>query len=198
MNYNNQKDILNPSVITLNYESFYNLVAMKPVGKLWLVDFYANWCGPCQQLAPEWRKLAKKFNKEIVSVGQVDCAIEQKLCSEQGVTSYPNIRAYPANSKGTARFQQYQGWMRDANTLTQWASDYLPTKTHILDYQTFESLVLKNDGDEPWLVDFYAPWCGHCHIFAPKFEIIAEVRIILIKILSYSTIKCFYFIEIRR
>lgn len=94
---------------------------------------------------------------------------------EQGVNSYPNIRAYPANSKGTTRFQQYQGWMRDANTLTQWASDFLPSKTQMLDYQTFESLVLKNDGDEPWLVDFYAPWCGHCHVFAPKFETIAEV-----------------------
>jgi len=168
------QDVLQPSVITLTYDSFYKLVANKPVGKLWLVDFYASWCGPCQQLEPEWRKLAKKFDKDIVLVGKVDCVVEQKLCMEQGVNSYPNIRAYPANSKGTTRFQQYQGWMRDANTLTQWASDFLPSKTQMLDYQTFESLVLKNDGDEPWLVDFYAPWCGHCHVFAPKFETIAE------------------------
>jgi DnaJ family protein C protein 10 len=65
--------------------------------------------------------------------------------------------------------------MRDANSLLQWASDFLPTKTQMLDYQTFEKLVLQNDGDEPWLIDFYAPWCGHCHVFSPKFEIIAEV-----------------------
>jgi len=149
-------------------------VGFKEVGKLWLVDFYASWCGPCQQLAPEWRKLAKKFDQKTVSVGQVDCVIEQKLCHEQGITSYPNIRAYPANTKGTAHFQQYQGWMRDVNSLMQWASDFLPTKTQMLDYHTFDKLVLQNDGNEPWLVDFYAPWCGHCHVFAPKFEIIAE------------------------
>jgi DnaJ family protein C protein 10 len=34
-------------------------VGKKEKGKIWLVDFFASWCGPCQQLAPEWRKLAK-------------------------------------------------------------------------------------------------------------------------------------------
>ena len=53
------QDIINPTVITLTYESFHALVAKKPIGKVWLVDFFATWCGPCQQLAPEWRKLGK-------------------------------------------------------------------------------------------------------------------------------------------
>jgi len=53
------EDILSPSVVVLNYESFHRLVGSKPVGKVWLIDWYANWCGPCQMMAPEWRKLAK-------------------------------------------------------------------------------------------------------------------------------------------
>ena len=28
---------------------------------------------------------------------------------------------------------------------------------------------------EPWIIDFYAPWCGHCQVFAPEFKWIAEV-----------------------
>ena len=53
------QDIINPTVVTLTYDTFNSFVKSKPVGKLWLVDFYASWCGPCQQLAPEWRKLGK-------------------------------------------------------------------------------------------------------------------------------------------
>jgi DnaJ family protein C protein 10 len=52
-------DMLSPSVTILTYQTFKTLVEQKPAGKIWLVDFYASWCGPCQQLAPEWRKLAK-------------------------------------------------------------------------------------------------------------------------------------------
>ena len=52
-------DILRPTVISLDESSFERLVGGKTEEEMWLVDFYAPWCGPCQQLAPEWRKLAK-------------------------------------------------------------------------------------------------------------------------------------------
>ena len=52
-------DILRPTVVNLDETSFEELVGGKTEEEMWLVDFYAPWCGPCQQLAPEWRKLAK-------------------------------------------------------------------------------------------------------------------------------------------
>lgn len=168
------QDVINPTVITLTYELFHELVATKPVGKAWYIDYYASWCGPCQQMAPEWRKLGKRLRKDVASIGQVDCVVEQRLCAEQGITSYPNIRAYPATSYGTSQVFQYQNWMRDANNMLLWATQFYPTKAVVLNMNNFESLVLNTDNTEPWLIDFYSPHCGPCNIFMPKFEAIAE------------------------
>lgn len=164
-------------MVILNYDSFHSLVGQKPIGKIWLVDFYASWCGPCQQLAPEWRKLAKRVDASVVTVGQVDCVIEQKLCMEQGIQSYPNIRIYTADSKGFNRYDLYQGWMRDVHNLFQWVQNYMPSVSIPLDMSKFENMVLKSGEEEelPWMVDFYAPWCGHCQVFAPTFESLATV-----------------------
>ena len=38
---------------------FEERVVNKKPEEIWLIDWYANWCGPCQELAPEWRRLAK-------------------------------------------------------------------------------------------------------------------------------------------
>jgi len=38
----------------------------------------------------------------------------------------------------------------------------------VLDDSNYESLLLKSE--EPWLVEIYAPWCGHCKSLQPKYD----------------------------
>jgi len=58
----------------------------KPV----VVDFFAEWCGPCKMLAPVIEELAQAFEGKAV-VGKVDVGKEQQLAQKFGVMSIPTV-----------------------------------------------------------------------------------------------------------
>ena len=55
-----------------------------------LVDFHANWCGPCRMLAPVLEQVAKDV-KGKASIGKVDIDNEQKTASRFQITSVPTM-----------------------------------------------------------------------------------------------------------
>lgn len=165
------QDTLNPKVITLTDKNFDDLVRKRGKKEVWMVDFYAPWCGPCNQLMPTWNKVGKVLQKK-ANVGKVDCTTEHEVCNREGVQSYPTIRLYPAGQSGSRHYETFKGW-RNAQSIRAWAFQYLPSKVSVLNDNNFHSSVLQSQ--DPWLVDFYAPWCGHCMNFAPNFERVAEL-----------------------
>ena len=74
-------------VIKLTKENFENEV--KKSDKPILVDFYADWCGPCQMQGPIVEKLAKE--NESFKVGKVNVDEQQELAMEYGVMSIPTL-----------------------------------------------------------------------------------------------------------
>ncbi|KAH9495740.1 DnaJ sub C member 10 [Bulinus truncatus] len=166
-------DTMKPPVISLDKQTFEKKVINRPEDEFWLVDFFAPWCGPCQQLTPEWRRLAKKFlDKSNIYVAKVDCVAHQDLCHSQNVHSYPSIRMYPARTSRSPHYHTYNGWQRDVTSLEAWVYNYLPSKVVALTTSTFTQTVL--DSKVPWIIDYYTPWCGHCQVFKPHFESVAE------------------------
>uniref|UniRef100_A0A3B5AU21 DnaJ homolog subfamily C member 10 n=1 Tax=Stegastes partitus TaxID=144197 RepID=A0A3B5AU21_9TELE len=161
------QDLVNPSVVVLDPSTFAERVKGRAEGQIWAVDFYAPWCGPCQALMPEWRRMARLLSGQIL-VGSVDCQRFQSFCQSQSVRAYPEIRLYPGNAR-----QSYNGWHRDSHSLRAWALSYLPRASVDLTPETFRSLVLM--GRDHWVLDFYAPWCGPCQHFAPEFEVMARI-----------------------
>ena len=69
-------------------ESEFESVVLKEKGKV-LVDFYANWCGPCKMLRPVLESIAsERSDKKIVSI-DVDEA--EDLAREYGIISIPCV-----------------------------------------------------------------------------------------------------------
>mgnify|MGYP001186636874 CR=1 FL=1 len=58
----------------------------KPV----LVDFWAEWCGPCKMLSPTIDLIAKKYNGKI-KVGKLNVDNNATIAQQYGVRSIPNI-----------------------------------------------------------------------------------------------------------
>eukprot|EP00066_Takifugu_rubripes_P000859 XP_003961647.2 PREDICTED: dnaJ homolog subfamily C member 10 [Takifugu rubripes] len=165
------EDLVNPSVVSLDPSSFSEKVKGRATDQAWVVDFYAPWCGPCQALLPEWRRMARLLLGQVL-VGSVDCQRYQSLCQNQNVRAYPEIRLYSSNMKPD-HYMSYSGWHRDAHSLRAWVLRALPSVSVDLTPQSFRSQVLL--GQDHWVLDFYAPWCGPCQQFAPEFELLARI-----------------------
>uniref|UniRef100_A0A8C3U223 DnaJ homolog subfamily C member 10 n=1 Tax=Catharus ustulatus TaxID=91951 RepID=A0A8C3U223_CATUS len=165
------EDLRNPSVVSLTPETFAELVQRRKREEIWMVDFYAPWCGPCQALMPEWKKMARMLNG-LISVGSVDCQKYYSFCHQESVRGYPEIRLFPQKSNTAHQYYSYNGWHRDAYSLRGWGLGYLPQVSVDLTPQSFTEKVL--NGKDHWVIDFYAPWCGPCQNFAPEFEMLAR------------------------
>ncbi|KAG6434121.1 hypothetical protein SASPL_105743 [Salvia splendens] len=170
-------------VVVLTEENFHKEVG-KDRGAL--VEFYAPWCGHCKKLAPEFEKLGASFKKaKSVLIGKVDCDEHKSLCSKYGVSGYPTIQWFPKGSlepkKWVIVFLEvlYEG-ARTAETLAEYVNNEggtnvkiaaVPSNVVVLTPANFNEVVLDEKKDV--LVEFYAPWCGHCKSLAPIYEKVA-------------------------
>ncbi len=63
-----------------------------------LIDFYADWCGPCKRVAPLLEELAKEYDGKI-DIYKVDTEAERELSSVFGIQSIPSLLFVPQNGQ---------------------------------------------------------------------------------------------------
>ncbi|CAD7700193.1 unnamed protein product [Ostreobium quekettii] len=104
------------NVVTLTSKNFKEATAD---GKLWLIKFYAPWCGHCKRLAPTWKELGDDYegSKEI-AIAHIDCTVEKSICSEAEVKGYPTLKLYYEGKL----YKPYKG-ARDKESLKKFLDD---------------------------------------------------------------------------
>ena len=80
-----------------NNESQFDAEVMKDKG-LVLVDFYADWCGPCKMLGPILEEVADTLGDSL-KVVKVNVDEAQNLAKEYGVMSKPTVYLFDGGAK---------------------------------------------------------------------------------------------------
>ncbi len=63
-----------------------------------LIDFYADWCGPCKMVAPILEELSKEYDGKI-NIYKIDTEAEQELSMAFGIRSIPSMLFVPKDGQ---------------------------------------------------------------------------------------------------
>jgi thioredoxin 1 len=77
------------ATVDLNHASF-GVQIDKP--GITLVDFWAEWCGPCRMFGPIFESASEKYPE--ITFGKVDTEAEQQLAGEAGISSIPTLMVF--------------------------------------------------------------------------------------------------------
>ena len=162
-----------------------------------MIEFYSNGCGHCRNLEPHWDKAAKIL-KGVVRMGAIDVDANQQISSEYNIQSIPVIKFFGFNKKKAA--DDYNGgrtsddivkyamdkvssqvnkrWKGgsdsgSSNSNSKSSSSSGGSKSNkdeviVLDETNFNAMVMNSK--DIWMIEFYAPWCGHCKNLEPEWK----------------------------
>ncbi|KAL4431619.1 hypothetical protein ABPG77_001461 [Micractinium sp. CCAP 211/92] len=143
-------------VISLSDDDFHKQVVDSD--DLWFVEFFAPWCGHCQQLKPAWTDLARQL-KGRVKVGAVDCTQHKQTCDEFQVQGFPTIKFFGENKDHP---EEYNGG-RDSGSLAtfaneRWSAQQPPPEVReLVDEHTWEEHCIGHAADDDLDIGEVAP-----------------------------------------
>jgi thiol-disulfide isomerase/thioredoxin len=95
--------------------------------KILVGKVYANWCGHCQTLKPEWVKMKKELKSKMKNMGYHIQFVEIEESEQNKLTNFKNkfpdlnVSGYPTIFKHTGGALEYYKGGRTADAMTAWA-----------------------------------------------------------------------------
>jgi len=183
----------NSAVVHLTQANFSKLVTGSD--QIWMVEFYAPWCGHCKSLAPEYEKAAKAL-KGIVNIGAVDMTTDQNVGAPYNIQGFPTIKFFGTNKNSPIDYNGARSAQAIIDFVLSQAKSIAQSRltggsgssgsgstsggqrtggnasgkgTIELTADNFQSTVV-NQNKDVFMVIFYAPWCGHCKSAMPGWD----------------------------
>ena len=88
-----------------------------PEGEIYVVMFYANWCGYCKRLKPIFTEVMNQVNDtenspNNITMKMVDCVANEDLCQAHAIEGYPTLKII-SNDGGDIQTRPLEGYPRD-------------------------------------------------------------------------------------
>ncbi|CAM9271262.1 unnamed protein product [Scytosiphon promiscuus] len=153
-----------------------------------VVEFYAPWCGHCKKLAPALSEAAKKIKEvdEKIVFAKMDCTADgnKEFKDKMGIKGFPSFRMFEGTLESAKEhrpprvmpqlMQYFKAIKVRSSDSSRGRSAYLkPEKCFspsgsavtVLSKDNFEDFISADFA----VVEFYAPWCGHCKKLFPEY-----------------------------
>ncbi|GAB1733351.1 hypothetical protein NU195Hw_g7536t1 [Hortaea werneckii] len=139
------------AVLSVDGQSYRRLIADS--NHTSIIEFYAPWCGHCQNLKPAYEKAATSL-KGLAKVAAVNCDAEENkpLCGNMGVQGFPTLKIVrPGKKPGRPAVEDYQG-ARSAKAIADAVVERIPNHVRRLKDSDFEAW--RDEGDGPKAILF--------------------------------------------
>jgi thioredoxin 1 len=82
----------------IDQQTFSNELLQDQSGMIYVIDFFAEWCGPCKMLAPVLEDVQAQYQTKITIV-KLDIDANQELAEELQIMSIPTVMIYRNGQK---------------------------------------------------------------------------------------------------
>ncbi|KAH1446005.1 hypothetical protein KXV81_000541 [Aspergillus fumigatus] len=142
-----------------------------------IVEFYAPWCGHCQNLKPAYEKAAKNL-EGLAKVAAVNCDDDanKPLCGRMGVQGFPTLKIVtPSKRPGKPKVEDYQG-ARSAKAIVDAVVDRIPNHVKRVTDKDLDQW-LSEDQESPKAVLFTEKGTTSALLKAVAIEFLGSIKV---------------------